>query len=86
MQRYCAYIAPPSTATVLPSKACAAADETRSHHYARTFIANRQRLAHPRGHAFHGPLGNLCGHNRAGCCAGEFGSADVGRTKQQTNV
>ncbi|MNT29407.1 hypothetical protein D3C72_1651450 [compost metagenome] len=30
MQRYCAYIAPPMTATVLPIKACAAGDEPAS--------------------------------------------------------
>jgi hypothetical protein len=52
MARYWAYIAPPITATVLPSSACAAGDAPACHHRARAFVAHRQGLAHAAGHAF----------------------------------
>jgi len=46
-RRYCAYMPPPATATILPSSACAAGEEPAATTVPCALVAGRQRLAGP---------------------------------------
>jgi hypothetical protein len=85
MARYWAYIAPPSTATVLPSSACAAGDAPAATTVPAPFVAHRQGLAHPGGHAFIARSGTCAVTTGAPACP-RPGGGHIGRTEQQADV
>ena len=56
------------------------------HNHTRPFVAHRQRLPQPTGHALHGSGRNLHADHRMGGRVRQFGGGNVTRTKQQANV
>ena len=84
--RYCEYIAPPRTATVLPSSACAAGAAAGRDHGARAFVADRHRLAEAAGHRLHRRVGDARRGHRALAAAAHGERRQVGGAEQQADV
>jgi len=85
-RRYCAYIAPPIMATVLPISAFAASDDPVLITTPAPSLPTGMDFVEPRSHGFHAGFRDFCGDDRQVLGAGRLGGRSCRQRQQKTEI